>query len=356
MSSKKTLIIYALHEISENFIYFCQNAYINDPRYDFIFVVNSPSIKLQFYPHMPNLRVFIRENIGFDFGAWSHVLYSKSGDNYLYNLYDYFIFANSTVKGPFFPMYYNPTTCPLWPELFISKLNDNVKLVGLTINDYVTGDNPGYHVQSMFFVTDRAGINIAINNRIFCENPNNMKMSKLDVIIKKEVGLSQLILRRGYNIACMLTAYKNVDFRKPLDADLQKIMCRWTNNSYFGTNIHPYETIFIKTNTGVTPQMFSMYTQWHNKKTLEEKMTITKALYGLSPDHSIDVTNQIARHLRNKSILDINFDINKHITTDPFPHKSKILFVYFNNLNEPLIIRENCGKLENTVIFFKPVA
>ena len=47
------------------------------------------------------MKVLFRDNIGYDFGGWSDALLL----NDLYKNYDYFLFVNSSVIGPFIDNY-----------------------------------------------------------------------------------------------------------------------------------------------------------------------------------------------------------------------------------------------------------
>lgn len=345
--NSKTLIIYATHEISENLIYFCRNGYIDDPKYDFVIVFNNPLIKLAFFPNKNNIKVVTRENIGNDFGGWIHVLFSKDdNNNYLYLNYEYFIFINSTVRGPFLPQWYDQQKYGYWPELYIAKLNDDVKLVGPIINMCYAAFNFDRYVQSSFFVTDRIGIDIGIKNKIF--DLNNIHMDKYSIVVTKELGLSKAIINEGYNIACMLPNYNNVDFRIPID-DLSKKKSAFepcSPNGYFDININPYEVMFIKINRNITPLLIQKYTEWTIKKF--DTDSIVKILYGLSIDESIDVTEKMVIYLKDNLYFDMKFDVNRYIG-DPYPNKSKNIIVYTKD--ESIIVGEFASKLLFNLIF-----
>lgn len=331
--SRKTLIIYATHKISENLLFFCRNGYIDDPKYDFVFVFNDPDLKIEFCPKKENIRIINRENIGLDFGAWTCALLSYDlNGKYLYETYDYFILINSTVRGPFLPLYYDKRIYGYWPELFISKLNNDVKLVGTTVNIMKTWESIMLfpHIQSMFLVTDRIGLDIGIKNKIF--DLNNIKMDKTDIIYTKEVGLSKLIIENGYNITSMLSAYKNIDFRKNIPHCLQDCATDHIRpNNYFDININPYEVIFFKTNDDIDLGIFAKHNEW---KLMLERYTrwnikninfdaISKILYGISENEAIDCTEKIKTYLSNKLFLDTDFYMG-----DPYPGKSKKIFIY----------------------------
>lgn len=329
--NKKTLILYTTHEINENLIFFCQNGYIDDENYYFIFIFNCLNLKIQFLPQQKNVKIINRNNTGLDFGAWTDTLFSKEDNIFIFEKYDYFIFINSTVRGPFLPIWHNSENNK-WPELFINKLNDKVKLVGTTINpcEYGTIHQVNGFVQSMFLVTDKIGLNIAMQNKIF--DKNNTSMTKLELVFNNEPKFSQAILDSGYNISSMLYAYKDCDFRNiKLKNDDH---CH--NNKYFDININPYEVIFIKTNRNIDYQVLEKYTKWHQNFSC--KNLIKKILYGISVEESINVTDKIVEFLNQNCILDLNTDINKLIGHDPYRNRSKKLFFFCNNIENPEII------------------
>jgi hypothetical protein len=37
------------------------------------------------------------------------------------------------------------------------------------------------------------------------------------------------------------------------------------DNNYFGFNVHPYETMFVKTNRGISPKLVDKLTEWHDR-------------------------------------------------------------------------------------------
>lgn len=226
----KTLIIYNCYIEDDNCKFFIKNGLIENDEYDYFFVINDPELKLNI--NKKNVYEINRENVGRDFGAYEFFV-----NNYrdILKNYERFIFLNQTLIGPFFPVWYKN---PDWVNIFNSMIDDDCKLCGITIN-YA----PIPHVQSTIFCTDTIGLSILINNNIFKDNSN---LSKDEMIIKKEVGSSYYILKNGYNIKCLLKSEENVDFRYEVEA---KHNDPWTEDWYYGKTPHPYETIFIKTNT-----------------------------------------------------------------------------------------------------------
>jgi hypothetical protein len=252
----RTLCIYALHEYNYNVDFFINNGLFNDPNVDFYFVINNPDLKIHNLPHDINCTVINRSNINLDNGAWSHVLFTKNNDTFLYEKYDYFIFLNGTVRGPFLPVWQKDKN---WAKLFTDQLTDDLKLFGTMICFF---DHKA-HVQSMCFATDRVGLQIGIDNKIF--EQDGPPLCKSTICIQKEIGYSTAILDAGYNIGCMLKAYDNIDFRK--NRGTVNTLCFFEPYSYFGTNIHPHEIIFCKVmgddrQSGHNKEILDKYTNW----------------------------------------------------------------------------------------------
>lgn len=275
MTIPKILIIYCTHNMNSNLKYFMNHGYIDDNNITYIYCFNgleNQSIidELKKTQTKHNVSFYLRENIGLDFGAWSQIILEKN----MYLNYDYFIFLNNTVRGPFLPVYVKER----WTDVFISMLNNNVKLVGSTINYY--SGKP--HVQSYFLCFDRIAMEIGIEKGIFSNKINNIykdkdlrQFSYKDKFVEDyEVGFSREIIKKGYNIACMMKAMENIDYQKTTTNNL--VFDYGSGNhdmtydgSYFGISIHPYEVVFIKANRGISPQIIEKYSNFHNRSIIK---------------------------------------------------------------------------------------
>ena len=260
-NNNKYVCMYAYYEkndmYKENFKYFLDNVVLKKNDIDYFIIINGNcTVELPNEKENNNIKIIRRENIGFDFGAWSHCI-----KKYINKSYDYYIFLNTSVKGPF------PADID-WLQKFLDLFKSgptNVKLVGTSINVLNNFDNlpnnankykelynyngPYTHVQSMFFILDNEGFNI-LNNEKFFDNEEelNKNTDLWYVIFNKEIRLSQLLLKKGYNINSILTQYKDVDYTKikqnfnPTGED------PYFKNTYFGNTITKEEVIFFKTN------------------------------------------------------------------------------------------------------------
>lgn len=73
--------------------------------------------------------------------------------------YTYFVWLNSSVRGPFMPVY--AAARMHWTEAYTSKLTNVVKLVGSTVNcGGAYGRPPVPHVQTYVVATDRVGLQV----------------------------------------------------------------------------------------------------------------------------------------------------------------------------------------------------
>jgi hypothetical protein len=195
----KTLVLYVFFEYNNRVAQFFQKAIFYDKNVDFIVIINNLKLKLQTNTFPPNVKFFIRDNIGFDFGGWSDALLT----NNLYKNYKYFIFANASIIGPF-------NSNNKWTDIYINGLQENnIKLFGSTINCQGLPDTNS-HVQSYIFSMDIITLEYLIKCGIF--TMNNYTVSKNDTIDFKEILMSRKIIENGWNIGSLMKYYKNVDF------------------------------------------------------------------------------------------------------------------------------------------------
>lgn len=135
---------------------------------------------------------------------------------------------------------------------------------------------PRPHVQSMLFATDDIGMSILLDPELARtvhnddhwgskEDPVGLSVcfETLFKAVHSEIGITQLIKSQGYEVDVMLTSVHG--------ANDPSTYCEENNNPddvlydgrYFGTSVHPYETIFIKANRGIEQNTLEVMTQWH---------------------------------------------------------------------------------------------
>jgi hypothetical protein len=148
---------------------------------------------------------------------------------------------NSGVIGPILPTYF---TYYHWSNIFIKKINNIVKLVGTTIVCLEPSDLGGYgpKVEGFFFMVDHCGLNLLKQEGTIFFNHND----KTDAIVNGEYGLSNCILKHGYSIDCILSKYKNIDWRNIFNWNRNNNIHPSRKNSFYGNSINPFEVIFHK--------------------------------------------------------------------------------------------------------------
>jgi hypothetical protein len=188
--------------------------------------------------------------------------------------YKYFIFMNSSVRGPFFPPYFLQFLLDYqtifkrsfyWYYIFTKRINEKVKLVGSTISCATTS-----HVQSYFLTTDFTGFSTLLktggDDGMHSSGLFGCYPSKADAIQISEMPISKRILESGYLIDCLLTKYQTIySFNKTM------LKCPISGNPYAdknmdGLSLEPYEVVFVKFNdkedTKDAQERGKLYQQW----------------------------------------------------------------------------------------------
>jgi hypothetical protein len=259
-TADKIAILYAYREKNFDCIcnldFFLKFGFYQDANVDYIFIVNGYHT-VQF-PCAKNVKVIVRENRGFDFKAWDLGLKRLTQD------YKYYIFLNTSIRGPFFPHYLSNDVMfeYRWytPFLNLLKANSDTKLVGPTINVITPNSvwNPLGNkvcpvVQSYLFAMDNECLTFLKESALFETVYDNM----YDVCIKQEVEMSIRVLSKGWNINCLVPEYQNRDYRtlttifNPAANVTEGEIAFTREGTCFGRTIHPYEVLFVKANRGL---------------------------------------------------------------------------------------------------------
>ena len=242
---------YAYYEKNEmyktNFEYFLENGLLEDVDY-YIIVNGNSTVKI---PEKRNIKIFTRENKGYDFGAYSYAIQKIN------KKYEYYFFLNTSVKGPYLRDNSKPWI-HYFLELFTTK---DIKLVGTSVNifplssfenynlDEIYDKKPPYtHIQTMFFCMDNEYYEYLKMKDFFNEEEMNHASELSYVISYKEIGLSQLALNKDWNINCILPKYRDIDYRT-MKNDINptsNIGDPYYEGAYFGGTIEKYDAIFFK--------------------------------------------------------------------------------------------------------------
>ena len=228
----KKLVLYVFHIYNERVEYFLNNCIFYDKYIDFIVISNGNHL----FEVPPYVTKIIRDNIGYDFGGWSEALLK----NNLYENYDYFIFVNSSVIGP-----YLSSNNVNWTDIYINGLNkNNVKLFGSTIN---TCGNPIMaHVQSYIFSMDKNTLDYLIDCEIF--SITNYAQTFNDAISQKEVLMSRKVIENGWNIGSLLKHYNGIDFTFTDNIPKEYFISDVMYDNYKNKLWSEYDLVFIKGN------------------------------------------------------------------------------------------------------------
>jgi len=249
----KICCFYAYYEknklYKDNFEYFLNNGLLKNV--DYYIIINGKCSVL--IPKKNNIIVFQRENIGYDFGAFSYAIQR------VHKNYYYYFFLNTSVIGPLWKDNYKKD----WTIPFLKLFNKDVVLVGTSIN-ILTNDNVGIydlkkiygkngpysHVQSMFFCINNKYYDYLKKINFFNESEMNNAPKLLYIIAYKEIGLSQIAIKNGWNINSILSKYKDLDYRT-LTKNINFSSGSgdpYYKGRYFGNSIDKYEAIFYKNN------------------------------------------------------------------------------------------------------------
>lgn len=312
-NNRKTAIVYVYHKHDRNVEFFFQHGLYN-ANADYFIVENHPEwvdnelvTKKEFVN--PNLdRVFgddtdtvnwttklsdnsywkiDRPNICNDFGAYSQAIQSMSIDDY-----DFFVFVNSSMRGPFLPQFVQrPNGMSVWSQCFTNLLTDDVALVGSSINNY---KHQQPHVQSMAMACDRRALDIWLKKGVIMGD-KIINKHKHAMIHDHEIRGSLVILESSYNLDCLVTGYRLRDWRHPQD-DLPGNDI-WGHKLVLGYTVQPFETIFFKTNRNYTKSrlQFEALTRWYenwdvvNDKSLDKPNDLTE---WLKDEHEKEITTE----------------------------------------------------------------
>ncbi|KAL4459147.1 hypothetical protein ABPG75_014012 [Micractinium tetrahymenae] len=245
----RTLVVYVFSgsdpEYADNLRFFISEAVKENDGCDYVIVLQqgkglSQPDPLPVLP--PNARYLRHPNECYDIGTVGWVLQSQLGRAGT-QPYRYFVWLNSSVRGPFLPAYLRGRLH--WTEPLLSKLSDSVKLVGATINCGRAYDiPPTVHVQSYVSATDAAGLGVLLGTqRVFrCWGHIH------ETIVESELGASIAIMKEGYTIDSLMLRYQGVDWRDPAvtrracNGELNPLQPGFND----GINVEPLEVMFIK--------------------------------------------------------------------------------------------------------------
>jgi hypothetical protein len=113
----KVLVLYVFHKFNDSVDHFFKHCIFRDENIDFLIIANDINFKFNLVNLPEYVMTMVRKNVGRDFGGWSEGLLKDR----LYEKYDKFIFANSTIMGPFIQ------DNAKWTDYYVNGLRDNIK-------------------------------------------------------------------------------------------------------------------------------------------------------------------------------------------------------------------------------------
>lgn len=238
-NSTRVLVIYVYADTNllskSNFEFFIRVGINRSKDADYYIIlqqINGTYINEKNLPKLPSYAHYIQhENKCFDLGTigWflSNEMINKTN-------YKYFIFLNSSVRGPYLVSYYQSTQ---WYYAFTKRLNNYVKLVGPTISCQTST-----HVQSYFWVTDYQGLLILLKDKdVF-----SCHKTQIDAIYHAEIPATIVLFNAGFSVDSLMKKYQGYDFRVNRHPDCYKMENPTSDDKVDGITLDPFELIFVK--------------------------------------------------------------------------------------------------------------
>src|SRR4051812_19386310 len=123
---------------------------------------------------------------------------------------------------------------------------------------------PRPHVQSMLFATDSVGMSILLDPALAHsvrrkdnfggeDDPTGLTIcpDTFKKAIHAEVAMTDLIQSQGYDVDVLLTSFHSVNSSASYCDEMGRPDDVLYEGRYFGTSVHPYETVFLKANRNV---------------------------------------------------------------------------------------------------------
>ncbi|KAI1646354.1 uncharacterized protein F4817DRAFT_366027 [Daldinia loculata] len=264
VDSTRPLITYAYTEslaARESLMFFVEHGLHGSA--DFIFILNGPTNVANLIPSKANIQVISRPNECFDLGAHGEVL-RKNG---LWKKYNRFIMLGSSIRGPFMP--YWSRSC--WSDAFLSRVTKDVKLVGTTATCH-----PKFHIHPTIWATDLLGMELLLNPPKNPPDPYAHHESNQIVALggcyknqaqasRGEIEATYVIKKAGYKVDAMTAAFHETgSYEEDCSKDWAKESVLYQH--FYSRTAHPYETLFIKADSGVDPATLAAHTEWYKPR------------------------------------------------------------------------------------------
>ena len=205
------------------------------------------------------LTVLYRENYGMDFGGYNFSLQWEENRGSMHT-YAYFVFVNSSLRGPFMPKWTPPGFHFTNVLTGFFRENPKVKLAG----SYITclpevEETPGPIMESLFFAVDTESIHWLIEDGVF-----NSRESKVDAIQFGEYAILRSVTKRGGRVEGLSMRYaKGLDW-----TESRHHQCNDNRHSSRrglldrGVSPNPIEHVFVKSSWCVRATEVSVLSDW----------------------------------------------------------------------------------------------
>ena len=242
-SPTRTLVIYVYGEThasaADNLAFFVRTALRSSHDADYYFILQQIGNKVfdekTLPPLPPNAHYLQHEDKCFDLGTIGWFLSSGKVDK---TKYKYFVFLNSSVRGPFIVVYYDS---PVWYTIFTRRLTDYIRLVGCTFSCEV---HP--HIQSYLWAMNLETLDFLLNNSVVFACHRSMQKT----IQSGEVAASRIILQAGFGIESLMNKYHSSDVRIDFMEKCSYQFNPTSSHVVDGITLDPYEVVFVKVKAG----------------------------------------------------------------------------------------------------------
>ncbi|GAQ79139.1 hypothetical protein KFL_000250160 [Klebsormidium nitens] len=214
--------------------------------------------------------LFRKENVGMDFAA-HNVSIEWARQQKTAGKYKYFIFLNSSVRGPFFPSYMPHGW--RWMQAYTDRFQGDIAAVSSSIVCLPHEDRYGPHLESWAFALIPESLELLIQAGVF--NIRECKFCADGVIAGGEYAITEVLMtQHGRNVASLMSMY-------PLDTDWRDSKHWGCNNNvhpsrhgtYDGITMHPFEVVFVKASWHVGEPFVERYSEWSRKQAEGEDTT-----------------------------------------------------------------------------------
>jgi hypothetical protein len=245
--------------------------------------------------HSEKLSLLVRnENAGMDLGSHNVTLEWLASRGQL-SRYAYYIFINSSAKGPFMPSWVPPEWH--WTAAFLSRFQSPpyvpgavaapastaagttqqlpqqqlarppaVHAVGASLVCLPEGDagGPGPRLETWAFALDQDGLAVAVDAGVFIMRGCKLCPSATDgVVVGGEYGLTKAMFAAGYNVATLMSRYApGIDWRDRRHWQCNNNVHPSRAGTYDGVSMHPFETLFVKSSWHVADVYTRRYAAW----------------------------------------------------------------------------------------------